>query len=192
MSRIKESVGKLIMNIEEVAKKRVSVRKYGNHPVSRSDIHFCLEAARLAPSACNAQPWEFIIVDKPKLLSKLCDAMLSGIYGLNSFIRNAPALVVVVSDEKKWYVKVCGLVRDTKLYLIDLGIACEHFVLRAVELGIGTCYLGWFNEHEVKKLLEIPKTKRVHIVISMGYPQDGDKPKEKARKELSEISFYFN
>lgn len=179
------------MNIEEAIKTRISVRKYDSRLIHRNDIQSCLEAARLAPSACNGQPWEFIIVDKPKLLSELCDAMLKGIYGLNSFIRNAPALVVVVSDEKKWYVKVCDLVRDTKMYLIDLGIACEHFVLRAVELGIGTCYLGWFNECKVKKLLEIPKAKRVHIIIAMGYPQDSDKPKEKSRKELSEISFYF-
>jgi len=67
---------------------------------------------------------------------------------------------VVVTDEKKWFVKVCDVVRNTKLYLIDLGIACEHFVLRAMELGIGTCYLGWFNERKVKKILGFLKQKK--------------------------------
>jgi len=67
------------MDIEEVIKKRASVRKYDSRPIRRNDIQFCLEAARLAPSACNAQPWEFIILDRPKLRSEVCDAMLSGI-----------------------------------------------------------------------------------------------------------------
>ncbi len=178
------------MDIEEAIKKRVSVRGYDNRPIARSDIQLCLDAARLAPSACNAQPWEFIILDRPKLRGKACDAVLDGIYGLNAFIRNAPVLVVVVTDEKKWLVKVCDVVRSTKLYLIDLGIACEHLVLRAMELGIGTCYLGWFNERKVKELLGIPKTKRVHIIISMGYPRDGYKPQARLRKELSEITSY--
>ncbi len=179
------------MNIEEAIKKRVSVRKYNKRPVSRDHIQSCLEAARLAPSACNAQPWEFIILDRPRLRSEVCDAMLlGGVYEFNSFIRNAPVLIVIATEEKKWFVKVCDVVRSTKLYLIDLGIACEHLVLRARELGIGTCYLGWFNERKVKKVLGIPKTKRVHIIISMGYPQDGDRFQVRARKELSEMSSY--
>jgi len=179
------------MNIEEAITKRASLRKYAERNIPRNDINSCLEAARLAPSACNAQPWEFIIVDSPELRNKLCDAMLSGIYGLNTFIRHAPVLVAVASDEKKWFVKACNVVRDTKLFLVDLGIACEHFVLRAVELGIGTCYLGWFNERKVKKLLKIPRTKRIHLIISMGYPRDGYNSPKKTRKELSEMSSFL-
>ncbi|MCP4652709.1 MAG: NAD(P)H nitroreductase [Candidatus Omnitrophica bacterium] len=179
------------MSIEEVIKKRLSIRKYDSRPIKREDIRSCLAAAQLAPSACNAQPWEFIIVDTPAIRDTLCDAILSGIYGLNSFIRDAPVLVVVVADEKKWFVKVCDFVRSTKLCLIDLGIACEHFVLRAAELGIGTCYLGWFNERKVKKILKIARTKRVHLVISMGYSLNNDTPQPKPRKELCEISRFL-
>lgn len=178
------------MDFMDLVKHRSSVRKYDARQVRREDINECLEAARLAPSACNSQPWQFIIVDNPELKSRLCKAMLSGIYSMNTFINDAPVLVVVVTDKTKWLVKVCNAVRNTKVYLIDIGIACEHFILRAAELGIGTCWLGWFNEKQVKKALDIPRSKRVDVIISMGYPELNYRPPDKARKTISEISQY--
>ena len=179
------------MDFIELAKKRSSVRQFAPQRIKREDIESCLEASRLAPSACNSQPWQFIVVDEPEARAKLCDAMLSGIYGLNSFAREAPCLVAVVTDKSKWFSKVCNVVNDTKLYLIDIGIACEHFVLRAAELGIGTCYLGWFNERAVKRAMGIPATKRAHLVLAMGYPAAGEKPREKIRKTRAEMSSYY-
>jgi nitroreductase len=159
------------MDFLELVNKRSSVRSYDSRPVERAEIDSCLEAARLAPSACNSQPWKFIIVDGPEARASLCEAMMSGIYGgMNSFIKGAPVLVVVAVDTAQWLTTVCNVVRDTKLYLIDTGIACEHFVLRAAELGIGTCWIGWFNEKAVKERLNIPRWKRVPAIISMGYP----------------------
>jgi nitroreductase len=180
------------MELMEIIKKRYSVRNYSPQTLKRELISQCLEAARLAPSACNSQPWEFIIVDNRELKGKLCEAMLSGVYGLNTFIKDAPVLVVVVADKAKWLAKVCNFVRDTRLYLIDIGIACDHFVLKARELGIGTCILGWFNEKAVKKLLGVPQSKRIDIIIAMGYPADGFQEKEKNRKKLSEMSVYYD
>ncbi len=179
------------MSLKEIINKRYSVRKYAPGAISKNDINKCLEAARLAPSACNSQPWQFIIVDTPKLKDKLACAMLSGIYGLNTFIKEAPALIIIVTDKAKWFTKACNFIRNTRLYLIDIGIACEHFVLQAAELGIGTCILGWFNETAVKKLMGIPKNKKVEIILSMGYPADNFVPKKKDRKSLSEISKYM-
>ncbi len=179
------------MNFFELVKHRSSVRKYDLRPVKRELIVKCIEAARLAPSACNSQPWQFIVVDTLELKNKLCDAMLGGAYGImNHFIKEAPVLVIVVIDKAKWLTKSCNVINNTKLYLIDIGIACSHFILQAAELGLGTCILGWFNERAVKRLLGIPRTKRAHIIISMGYPSVDFKPKEKNRKTLSEISLY--
>ncbi len=179
------------MSLIEVIKKRYSVRKYAPRPISRNDINDCLEASRLAPSACNSQPWKFIVVDTAELKNKVASAMLGGIYGLNKFILDAPVLVLIVTEKAKWFSEICNFVRNTRLYLIDIGIACEHFTLRAAELGIGTCILGWFNEAAVKKLLDIPKTKKVEIILSMGYPAENFQPREKNRKSLSEISAYM-
>lgn len=179
------------MDFMELINKRSSVRKYSRICIKRVDIDKCLEASRLAPSACNSQPWQFIIIDTPELKDKLSQAMLSGIYGLNVFIKNAPVLVAIVTDKAKFFTKICNFVRDTRLYLIDIGIACEHFVLCAAELGIGTCILGWFNEKAAKKALGVPKEKKIELVISMGYPADGLEPRPKDRKSLSEISLYM-
>ncbi len=174
------------MDFLSLVRKRESVRKYDSRLVDRKDIESCLEAARLSPSACNAQPWEFIIVDDREKKDRVVSAMLKGIYGMNSFIKDAPVLVVVAVDNKSWFTKLANVLRDTKMYLVDVGIACEHFILRAAELDIGTCWLGWFNEKALKKELGLPKHKRVDIVISMGYPQEAD-PREKIRKQTNEI-----
>jgi nitroreductase len=178
------------MDFLDLAKKRCSVRKYDSRQIKREDINKCLEAARLAPSACNSQPWYFIIVDDPQLKDKVAAAMLSGIYAGNNFITAAPVLVVVVTEKAKWLTRVANFLRDTKMYLIDIGIACEHFILQAAELGIGTCWLGWFNEKAVRKVMAIPKNKRIDIVIAMGYPAADFIPPEKNRKQLEEISSY--
>jgi nitroreductase len=178
------------MDFPELVNRRASVRKYDTRPVKREDIDCCLEAARLAPSACNSQPWHFIVVDKPELKDKLSAAMLSGIYGKNVFIKDAPVLVVVVTEKSKWFAQVANFLRNTRMYLVDIGIACEHFILQAAELGLGTCWLGWFNARAVKKILGIPRHKKVEIVISLGYAAADYRPLEKNRKGLREMSSY--
>ena len=178
------------MDFLELVMKRSSVRKYAPRPVGRNLIDKCLEAARLSPSACNCQPWQFIIVDKDESRLKLCKAMLSGVYGMNSFVYQAPVLVVVLADSVNWLVKVCNVLRNTKMYLFDIGIACNSFCLQASELGLGTCMLGWFNERKVKKLLSIPRNKRVSVVITLGYPDAACLLADKIRKSLAEIRRY--
>lgn len=180
------------MNFMELVKQRASVRAYDNtKQVRREDIMSCLEAARLAPSACNSQPWEFIVIDSPEECSRVSKAMLSGkAFSMCSFIANAKVLVVVVTDTGTWMMKIANVIRDTKLYLIDIGIACEHFILRAAELGIGTCWIGWFNEKEVKRTLNIPRSKRVDVVITMGYPLADYQAPQKNRKELKAIATF--
>ena len=174
------------MALLDLIKHRKSVRDFLDRPVEREKIAMCLEAARLAPSASNSQPWRFIVVDDKQLKDKLCDAAFSGIYWINSFCKTAPVIVIVISEKSKFLARIGGMFRGTKYYLIDIGIAGEHFVLEAEDLGLGTCCIGWFNERAVKSILNIPQNKKIDILIALGYynreklgPEHGREPMEK-------------
>lgn len=179
------------MNFLELVKKRKSIRKYSSRPVPREMIDSCLEAARLAPSACNSQPWFFIVVDDEKIKNEIAKKALSGIYKMNAFVREAPTLIVVLTEHSTYIARMGGQLRHVKYSLIDIGIACEHLILRAVELGLGTCWLGWFNEKAVKKVLGLPKSKRIDVIISLGYPEVTE-GKDKKRKSLKIIRRYLS
>jgi len=178
------------MKFLELARRRSSVRRYAAKPVPREAIDRCLEAARLAPSACNSQPWSFIVIDNSEMLAKLADQAFSGIYKMNSFTRQAPVLIVVVTERSVYSAMLGGYLRGTQYSLIDIGIACEHLVLQATEEGLGSCWLGWFNERAVKKFLRLPRSAKVDIMISLGYPQQGEE-RQKTRKSLDQIRRYY-
>ncbi|MCK9555265.1 nitroreductase family protein [bacterium] len=170
----------------DVFDKRRSVRKYKNEAVEREKIIACLEAARLAPSACNSQPWRFMVIDEPSTREKACDAALRGIVGINAFLREAPAVVAVLS-RRKIYLDILGkYFRKTDYCLTDIGIAGEHFCLQAAHLGLGTCWVGWFNEGALKKELGLGRLVKVEYLITIGYP--ADTRCEKNRKRLTEIA----
>lgn len=174
------------MSFLDLVNKRYSVRSYKNTPVSRETMVRCIEAARLAPSACNSQPWKFIVVDDTELLKTLSKAAFEGILKFNHFAFNAPALVVLVSERQKTFAKFGGLVKGKNFSQMDIGIAAEHFCLQAAEEGLGTCMLGWFNETRVKKTLSIPRPRRVELIISVGFSADETIPR-KNRKNIDEI-----
>lgn len=174
------------MSLMDLISERRSVRKFLPKPVSREDLLRCVEAARLAPSACNSQPWHFILIDDPPLKDRVCSEIFSGIYGMNQFAAGAGALAVVVSGGGKFLSELGGQIRNTKYELIDIGIACEHFVLQAEELGIGSCWIGWFDEKKLKKILNVPGGRKVDVVIALGYPA-GDKPGPRPRKSMEEV-----
>ena len=178
------------MEFYELVKKRASCRKYLPDKVERGKIERCIDAARLSPSACNSQPWNFVVVDSPEVLAKVSAAAVSGAYVITRFIKKAPVLIVVTVDKGSLLSKFGGFVRDTKFFLIDIGIACDHLVLQATELGLGTCFIGWFNEKGVKKELGIPDALDIPLIISMGYPDESRPSGEKRRKPLSDIMKY--
>ena len=174
------------MALLDLLKHRKSIRCYLDRAVEREKIMMCLEAARVAPSACNSQPWKFIIVDDRELKNKLCDTAFSGIYSMNSFCKMAPVIVAVVSEKSKFLARIGSMFRGTKYYLIDIGVACEHFILQAEDLGLGTCWIGWFNERAVKSILNVPQNKKIDILIALGYydaenvcPEHGREPMDK-------------
>ncbi len=174
------------MSFLELANKRYSVRNYRSDPVPREKIERCIEAASLAPSACNSQPWKFIVVDEPGLKDKLAKAGFEGLTGMNRFAFKAPVLVVIVSQRQKLSAKLGGLIKNRDFSLMDIGIAAEHFCLQATEEGLGTCMMGWFNEKAVRKLLSIPAARRIELIISLGLPADDAAP-TKDRKTMNNV-----
>ena len=178
------------MALLDLIKHRKSVRDFLDKPVEREKIMLCLEAARLAPSTSNSQPWRFIIVDDEELKNKLCDAAFGVIHFFNYFCKTAPVMVVVISEKSKFLTRIGAIFRGTKFYLIDVGIACEHFVLQAEDLGLGTCWIGWFNEHGVKSTLGIPQRKRIDILIALGYYDREKLGPEHDREPMDKIASF--
>ncbi len=149
----------------------------------------CLEAARLAPSASNSQPWRFIVVDDPYLKEKLAAETYSAVLTFNKFVHQAPVIVVFVIEKPKLITQIGGRIKNKEYPLIDIGIAAEHFCLQATEEGLATCMLGWYNEKPVKELLHIPKSKTVGLLITIGYPDYETIPAKKRKTADEVISF---
>ncbi|UCF96633.1 MAG: nitroreductase family protein [Spirochaetaceae bacterium] len=177
------------MTFLDLINRRQSVRRYADKPVEREKIELCLEAARLAPSTSNSQPWKFIVVDEPQLLSTVAAETVAPFRAFNTFTLQAPVVVAVLVDGANLEANTGKVLRRVDYSLIDVGIATEHFCLQAVELGLGTCILGWFDEKAIKKLLQVPRNRRIYLMITLGYPQD-DHVRPKRRKALETIRSY--
>ena len=168
----------------KILHRRFSCRAYLDQDVEEWKIEKCLEAARLAPSACNKQPWRFKIVRSSSLISEICEkGLLPGIS--MSWLASAPVIVVLCSDENVVTHKLAPLLSGVKYQLIDLGIAGEHFVLAATTQGVGTCWIGWFKEKVIRRLLSIPRGLNIVSLITLGYPAEVIEQPHK--KELADI-----
>ncbi|OGS13080.1 MAG: hypothetical protein A2234_09530 [Elusimicrobia bacterium RIFOXYA2_FULL_58_8] len=173
-----------------LAAARRSIRKYTAAPVAREKLEICLEASRLAPSACNAQPYRFIVIDEPGLKEKFCAGVFAGVYSACKFAAAAPVMVAVVSDTGKLSAWLGNQVQDTNFRLVDIGIAAEHFVLAACEQGLGTCWLGWFDAKAAARALGLGAGKKVEVLLSVGYPDETPAPRK--RKTIKEFAGYNN
>lgn len=173
-----------------LAKERQSVRRYSPRPVENEKLERCLEAARLAPSASNSQPWHFIIVKQEPLRSEVAKATFSGSVKFNKFALNAPVLVVIIMMKPRLLNRIAMLLKKKEWRLIDIGITAEHFCLQAAQEGLGTCMMGWYDEKQLKSLLSIPRDKTVALVISLGYAEEGYPLRNKIRKPIGEIVSY--
>ncbi len=172
----------------QLAASRRSIRKYKDTPVERAKLDLCLEAARMAPSACNAQPCRFLVIDEPALKKKFCAAVFGGVYAACKFAAAAPAMVAVLSDTGKVSAWLGNQMQDTNFRLVDIGIAAEHFVLEAAEQGLGTCWLGWFNAKAGAKALGLKPGGRIEVLLSVGYPDESPAPRR--RKKTEDFSSY--
>lgn len=156
-----------------------------SRPVENEKLDRILEAARLAPSACNAQPWYFIVVDDPELKDEIANATSAKLLGMNHFTKQAPLHIIVVEEKANMSSKFGGWIKGKHFPQIDIGIVAAHICLAAEDEGLGSCILGWFDEPKIKKILRIPSDKKVVLDIVVGYSKQ-DK-RDKKRKELTEI-----
>jgi nitroreductase len=173
----------------QIIQTRRSVRRFHDRPVEREVLLRCIEAARLAPSAENVQPWRFLIVDDPAVKSRLVEAAFSGIYRATRWAEKAPVLVVLFAELDILANRLGKQVTGIDYYLIDTGIAGEHFCLQAAELGVGTCWIGWFSAKGVRKALEVPRRLRPVAMFAVGYSAH-DRLPDKKRRSLEEVCWF--
>lgn len=163
------------MDVMEAIQARRSIRNYADKPVEEEKLRAVLEAGRLAPSAGNMQEWKFVVVRDAETRQKLMAAAKG-----QSFVGQAPVVVAacaLVTD----HVMPCGQLT----YPVDVAIAVDHMTLKAVEEGLGACWIGAFFEDQVKEILEVPDDIRVAIMFTLGYPAESPPPKP--RKPFDEV-----
>ena len=172
------------MNFMEIANTRQSCRSYDeNRAVEQEKLDAVLEAARLAPSACNGQPYHITVCRGE--LAKEVALLTRGLGGMNKFAVQAPVLLVL---SEMPYVKSAALgakVKNNDYRSMDIGIACAYLTAEATAQGLSTCILGWFDDEKVRKLCDIEQP--IRLIITLGYAKDGDPLRKKVRKEISDL-----
>jgi nitroreductase len=170
-----------------IAQARYSLRRYDPRPVPREVLERCLEAARLAPSACNGQPWRFFVADREPMRGRLAEAAFGGPYRMNSFAAKAPVLVVVVSTPLPWTARIGQFIGGVPFAPCDAAVATEHLILQGASEGVGSCWLGFFNFKAVGSLLNLPGDLRPLFMVAMGYPPEGLGVPERVRRPAEEV-----
>jgi nitroreductase len=168
------------MTVFEVIQKRLSIRKYREDPIPEDVLLRVLEAARLAPSGKNLQPWKFIVVKDQQIKEELAKASAN-----QKFIAKAPVIIVACGYPDDCY---AHMGRYMKSWPVDVAIALEHLILQACEENLGACWIGAFEEGEVKSILGIPDEVRVLALTPLGYPDETPRPR--GRKEFKQIVSY--
>ncbi|MEM2947076.1 MAG: nitroreductase family protein [Candidatus Bathyarchaeia archaeon] len=170
------------MDVFEAIKGRRSIRAFQSRDVPSGIVEKLIEAARWAPSAGNIQPWEFVIVRNPETKKRLAEAALG-----QSFIEEAPVVIVVCADEER---SASGYgSRGRTLYCIqDTAAAIQNIHLAAYAMGLSTCWVGAFREDEARKILKIPEGVRPVAIIPVGYPAESPTPR--SRRPLKQIIHY--
>jgi nitroreductase len=156
------------METTEAIVKRRSVRRFKDKPVSDEDLKKLLNAARLAPTGGNRQPWKFVAVRNPKLIR--------GVKMFSEGLSGTPTLIM-------------GMCTDdmNPITIMDMAMASENIMIQCVDLGLGSCAIASFNKESVKKLLEVPDNISLPLLLSIGYPEG--EPRQRPKKTLSEVAY---
>lgn len=168
------------MSLLDIIKSRKSIRRYKEDPIPEDVLLRVLEAARLAPSGKNLQPWKFIIVGDDAGKKALAEASRG-----QFFMAGAPFIIAACGCPEMSYQRQGNYMQS---WPIDVTIAFQHLVLQAEEEGLGTCWIGAFEEKEVKRLLHVPENWRVLALTPLGYP--AQVPVDRGRKAMTEIVSY--
>ena len=200
------------MNVSEAIRKRRSIRKFKPDPIPEEKIRLLLESARLAPSGTNTQPWRFIVVKDDDTKRELQEAAHN-----QRHIKSAPVIIVCCADLKAFkefpervdeLIESGALPERTREVFIpylskgmdtvtkdalmiaaaaNVAIAVEHIVLQAVEIGLGTCWVRWYEDNKIKEILDIPKHVEVMALLPVGVPDE--EPSQRPRQELNKIVY---
>lgn len=178
------------MPVIEAIRERRSIRKYKADKIKDEDILQIIEAARLAPSGSNTQPWKFIIIKDEATKKKIVE-----VDHKQKWMLTAPVFIVCVSDIRTRIedVDLESFLEDSpqpelKLVIRDTAIAISYMLLEAQHLKLGTCWTGWYEQEKMRKVLELPEYLYVSGVITLGYADE--KPEMRPRKSLDEIVRY--
>ncbi|WP_371377682.1 nitroreductase family protein [Sporomusa aerivorans] len=164
--------------------RRQSCRAFADRPLEHEKLVRCVEAARLTPSGCNSQPWSFVVVEKPEIVSEV--AQCAQQLGLNTYISGAQAFFVVLEEHAKLMPQLRCIIDSQYFAAGDIGACTAYLCLEAEAQGIGTCILGIFDREKLSSLLDIPQDKQIRALVAAGYPADGT-VRPKARKPLEDI-----
>lgn len=177
------------MKFLELVKKRSSCRNYTSKEVSEEKIKIILEAARLAPSACNKQPWRFVVVKNDEIKKRLIKE--GCLFGMDMDWATRASVIIVLGIEKSFIThKIAPKISKIDYPLIDLGIAGEHIVLQATELGLGSCWIGWIKPDVIGKIVSFKKQIKPLALITVGYPAESLE-KEKKRFPIENITKFL-
>ncbi len=172
------------MNFQEIAENRQSCRSYDpTIPVEQEKIDRILQCARLAPSACNGQPY-FITVCTGENAKRVAEATMG--MGMNKFTANAPVMLVISEESYVSSAAFGAKVKGNDYRSIDIGIVSAYITAQAACENLGTCILGWFDDNKIRKICDIDKP--IRLVISLGYPSADDKLRNKKRKDIEKLS----
>jgi nitroreductase len=172
----------------ELILKRQSDRKYSNKTIEPDKLERVIEAGRMAPSACNAQPWKFVVATDTSLIQKLSQAVTEKLTGMNSFVSEAPVLIIIVREKANLSSRIGGRIKNKDYSHNDIGIASANICLQAAAEGLGSCIIGWFDEKMIRKILGIPISKRIELIITIGYSMSEYREKKRKPKEQT-VSF---
>lgn len=178
-------------NFLNLVKKRFSCRKFiAGKKIEKELILTCIEAARLAPSASNSQPWKYVVIENDKIKQEVVKCLSIGPTKFNQFAGDASNIIVVVEEPKNLELTIGQAILGRSFADFDIGLSVMQFCLQATELGLATCILGIFDEKSIKRILKIPKNKKIVVIIALGYPDQ--EATEKKRKDIDKIySFDF-
>lgn len=171
------------MDYSELIEKRQSCRNFDKtKEVAKADIEKILQNAMLAPSACNSQPWKFAVATGEKA-SEIASATQS--MGMNKFTASVPVFIIISEGAYNKTALVGSKIKDQDYKSVDIGLATSQLCISATEIGLSTCILGWFDEKKVAKISGV--NSRIRLIIALGYASEGEKHRNKIRKDFSEV-----
>ncbi|TET24902.1 MAG: hypothetical protein E3J78_00455 [Candidatus Cloacimonadota bacterium] len=175
--------------LDEVLKKRRSVRVYENKMVEKDKLISVVESSMFAPSACNRQPARFIVVTDKGKVEKIIKHSLGGIVS-NRWATTVPVFIIACAKRTMFVHTIAARFKNIPYHYLDMGAAIEHLLLKAVEQGLAACWIGWFNRNSIRRILHIPASIEIISLIAIGYESKQIEGKERVKRMRNEFLFW--